>query len=379
MGLMLFLTTIFYLNFLTRVIIAPLMPTIEKELDISHGEAGYLFLLISIGYFSSMIGSGFITSKLNHRKTISLSSTALGLTLIAMSFCNSLWSLSVGVLLIGLATGIYLPSGVTTLTTAINPRHWGKAMGIHELGPSLGFLSAPLITQALLSRISWHGILLLLGTIALVLGLFFFRFGKGGDFPGEAPKAVLVKQILKARSFWFLVFFFGLGVSGSLGIYTMLPLYLIAGKGFEQNWANWLVSISRIGSPAMVFLAGWIADALGARKTISITLLLTGLATVFLGLTQGSWLVLFIFLQPLFASCFFPAGFATLSKNMPDHLRSLGVAFTISTAFVIGGGLTPTMIGLAGDFASFAVGITATGIFLLSGAFLYYFLTHETD
>jgi hypothetical protein len=39
----LFLTSIFFLNFISRIIWAPLMPAIEGDLGIGHGEAGSFF------------------------------------------------------------------------------------------------------------------------------------------------------------------------------------------------------------------------------------------------------------------------------------------------------------------------------------------------
>lgn len=372
LGPLLFLTSIFFLNFVSRIIIAPFMPTIEQELHISHGKAGSLFLLISLGYFPSLIGSGFISSRLNHRKTIGVSCVVLGLVLIGMSFCDSLWSICVGVFLLGLSTGLYLPSGITTLTNATSPKHWGKAIAIHELGPVLSYLTAPLIAEALL----WREVLLLLGAAALLLGAAFFRFGKGGEFPGEAPKLDSLKRLFVVRGFWLLSFLFGLGITATLGVYTMLPLYLVVEKGFERNWANLLIAISRAACPGMLFLAGWGTDVLGARKTMFVAFLLTGLATVSLGVMEGPWLVAFVLLQPLLASCFFPAGFAALSKIIPVKIRNLGVAFTVPLGVIIGGGLIPTMIGLAGDLASFSVGITATGVFILTGTVLCRYLVY---
>ena len=55
MGPIFLLTGIFLLNFLSRVILAPLLPTIERDLEVGHGEAGSLFLLISLGYFVSQL------------------------------------------------------------------------------------------------------------------------------------------------------------------------------------------------------------------------------------------------------------------------------------------------------------------------------------
>jgi NNP family nitrate/nitrite transporter-like MFS transporter len=96
MGPLLFLVGIFFLNFLARIILSPLMPTIEKDLKIGHDEAGSLFLIISLGYYIMLLGSGFISSRINHRKTIILSSLAVGGVLFAVSISHGLWMIRLG-------------------------------------------------------------------------------------------------------------------------------------------------------------------------------------------------------------------------------------------------------------------------------------------
>ena len=104
------LTSIFFVNFLARIVLAPLMPGIESDLDISHAEAGSLFLVVSLGYFVSLLGSGFISSRLTHKRTIITSAMALGLALILISFSSGLWSMRLGAFFLGVAAGPYLPS-----------------------------------------------------------------------------------------------------------------------------------------------------------------------------------------------------------------------------------------------------------------------------
>src|SRR5215475_7522879 len=56
LGPVVFLTVLFLINFLARVILSPLLPTIEKELGISHSGAGSFFFLISAGYVIALVG-----------------------------------------------------------------------------------------------------------------------------------------------------------------------------------------------------------------------------------------------------------------------------------------------------------------------------------
>ena len=89
LGALVFLAVIFFFNFIARVILAPLLPAIEKDLHLSHSASGSLFLLLSAGYFVSLAGSGFVSSRLTHRKTIILSSVTVGLALIGICFSRN--------------------------------------------------------------------------------------------------------------------------------------------------------------------------------------------------------------------------------------------------------------------------------------------------
>jgi NNP family nitrate/nitrite transporter-like MFS transporter len=279
-GPLLLMTGIFFLNFISRIILSPLMPTIEMDLGIGHAEAGSLFLLISLGYFISLVGSGFFSSRFTHRKTI------VGITLLAISFSHTLREVRIGCIIVGLAAGLYLPSGISTLTSLVSSKDWGKAIAIHELAPNLSFLSAPLISEALLVWFTWRNILALLGLASVFVGLTFARFGKGGDFPGEPPSPSNLKSLLREPSFWIMIVFFSLGISGSLGIYAMLPLFLVSERGMTQSWANYLVALSRISGLGVAFLSGIVTDKLGPKVALGGVFLLTGLLTLLLGISQ---------------------------------------------------------------------------------------------
>jgi len=134
---LLYLTALYYLNFLARVILAPLMPAVEIDLKIGHAEAGSLFLFISLGYFVGLLGSGSVSSHLTHRWTIILSSVALGGSLLAVSLSHIIWLIRSGLFMLGLSAGLYLPSGIVTLTDVVGSKHRGKAIAVHELAPVL--------------------------------------------------------------------------------------------------------------------------------------------------------------------------------------------------------------------------------------------------
>jgi len=370
LGPLMFLVGIFMLTFLSRIILAPLLPAVEKSLGISHAQSGALFLYVSLGYFVSLFSSGLVSSRLGHRRTIVISALAVGLVMVGLTQARSLAFLNLGAFFIGLGGGLYLPSGIATLTGLVSIRHWGKALAVHELAPNLGLFSGPLIAEGLLKTGSWQGVLGWLGLGCLALGLVFWRWGKGGDFAGQPPNPANLKRLARDIRSWALMALFGLGIGGSLGVYTMLPLYLVTAHGLDMASANYLVGLSRLLGVAASFLAGWASDRLGPRRALVGVLALTGLSTIALGVLPPPWLWVALFVQPLMAVCFFPAGFAALSSLSDPSLRSLTVSVVVPMGFVLGGGALPAGIGWLGEQASFQTGIALSGVLFFGGVFL---------
>ncbi|MBW1781402.1 MAG: MFS transporter [Deltaproteobacteria bacterium] len=370
LGPILFLTTIFFLNFTGRIVFAPLLPSIENDLGIGHTEAGSLFLFVSVGYFISLLTSGFLSCRISHRRTITVSAVSVGMALLGISVSHTLWQIRFGLFFLGMAAGIYLPSGIATLTSFISVRHWGKAIATHELAPNLGFVVAPLLAEAFLIWFPWRGVIVFIGISSILIGIVFFFFGKGGEFSGQAPNFGSLKTLFIEPAFWIMAVLFSFGICGTLGIYTMLPLYLVTAQGVNRSWANTLVALSRISGVFMAFLAGWMSDRMGPRLTMSCVFLITGLLTILLGAVSNAWVVLLVFLQPVMAVCFFPPGFAAISSIGPPNARNIAVSLTMPVAFIFGGGAIPIGIGMMADAGFFNLGIALAGGLILTGSLL---------
>jgi MFS transporter, NNP family, nitrate/nitrite transporter len=370
MFLLLLLTGIFFFNILLRVVLAPLLPVIEGELGLNHTVSGSLFMMIALGYAMGLFGSGFVSAHLTHRRTIAIAAVAGGCAFFFIAASHSLWAIQLGLVFLGVATGLYLPSGMTTITAAIRSVHWGKAIAFHEFAPSFAFILAPLIVEGLLLLCRWQEILVLIGAISLILGLVFLRLAPGGDFTGEAPTLGNIRLLIGKPAFWIMVVLFSLAVGSSMGIYSMMPLYLVAERGIDRELANMLIGLSRIPLLIMGLAAGWISDRIGPKPTIAVALLFIGLMTILLGLLPGRWVLLMVFLQPMLTVSFFPAGFMILSRIVPPRARNLSVSLTMFVGYLIGAGFLPTILGIFGDKGAFGTAFILLGSLMILSVFL---------
>lgn len=370
LGPVYFLVVIFLLNFASRIILSPLMPTIENELAISHSQAGFFFFLTSGGYLVGLLLSGLLASWTTHRIAIIFSSAGVGMAMLAVGLAAEIHMMRAGLFGVGFAAGLYMPSAIATITSLVDRAHWGKAIAVHELAPNLAFFLSPFIAEFFLNRASWRLALGALGALSILASLSFARFGRGGDFPGVSPVSNAFGTLFRTPAFWLMIVMFGLGVSSTVGVYAMLPLYLVTERGFQTSWANTVVAFSRAHGPLLGLLGGWASDKLGAQRTIIISLAFTGVMTLLLGLLSDHWLSAAVLFQPLLAVWFFPAAFAAIAMITPPNARNLAVSFSVPFGFLIGGGVIPTFIGAMGDAGSFATGFTLTGALIGAGALL---------
>lgn len=375
LGPVLFIAVLFFLTFMGRFIYAPLMPVIQADLGITHSQAGSLFLMLSLGFFVGQVFSGVLASRVEHRGALAVSSLSVGLTMLLFAFPPSLWVFWGILLLLGLAAGLHMPSAISTITAMVDRRDWGKALAFHQTAPPLSLVAGPLLAIFVLRWISWQAALVILGVINIGAGLAFLRFGRCGRFPGDSPRWSRVRAVISQRSFWIMVVLFALAMGGTVGIYTMLPLFLVNERGLDQDWANTLLGLSRISGLFMVFVAGWFTDRVGEKIFIFIIMLASGVATILLGVTTGTWLVVVFFLQPAILGCYFTAGFAALARIVQPNYRSIAAAFTTPAAFLLGGGLLPMAIGYMGETYSFGLGIVLLGCITILGSGLVFCLT----
>jgi NNP family nitrate/nitrite transporter-like MFS transporter len=363
----LFLASIFFLSYTGRSITGPLLPSLELDLGLSHAQCGGLFVFLFLGYLVALLGSGFAAAQIGHRRTIILSAVGVGVTLMAVAGSHSLWALRIGLIVVGLACGLYPPSGIAALTKLAKPAQWGRAIGIHDIAPNLSIVATPALAGILMHWTSWRGIYFLFGIIAILVGFAFARYGPSVAGRGQVPNLIALKSLLGKSPLWIMCILFSLGAAGMIGVFNMLPLFLTSVHGFQASSANLIVGLSRVPGIGMALVAGWVTDRIGPRKAIAVVLACSGLLAALIGIESGTQLVVVIFLQAAVAPCFFPAGLAAVSKLFPFESRNLAIAIAVSFSGFVGSGLISGLMGLLADKGMFGTGLMLNGIMVLAG------------
>lgn len=216
-----------------------------------------------------------------------------------------------------------------------------------------------------MSTAGYPALFRLLGVLCLLLAAGYALRGPRTVRPGMAPVLGNIKTIVTRPAFWIMVLLFVLAVGVEVGVYNLVPDFLVKEKGVDRETANiitWLLTDSlpcvpaphgldhrthRIPPHAGPVPAGhWPEHASGRIRPLW-------------------WTVTMLTLQPIFVVCFFPVGFAVLAQVCPKSTNDLSVSLTVMCTSIIGAGLIPALLAWSGERFSFALS------FFLFGGFMF--------
>jgi len=369
---LLFLSSLWFLNFVGRTILSPVLPLIEDEFLISHAKASSIFIFLSIGYGISIFFSGLLSGTFGYRKSIIVSLLVTALMFFLIPVVKVFAALYAFAFIIGMATGIYIPAVIPLITSYYDEKIWSKTIAIHDSAASLGVFAAPLVAIFLLRFFQWRGVLGVMGFVFVIAAIMFYLLFHELKV-ARVTKAVLGKFI-RRRALWVLSIIWVFAASTSIGVYYITPLFLTKELYLDIGYANTIFGISRLGGFVVAISSGFLVSRFSIRTIMASILIISGASTAFVVLAGVKFIGLALFLQASFIYGFFPAGLIAISRIFDLNVRGLATGFIFGFGVIIGWGLTPYLLGLSGDLLSFKFGILLLGLAVMLSSSLVFLL-----
>ena len=354
-----FLWFLWFMSFTVRAVFSPIMPLIEDEFGVAHARATSIFMFISGGYSISLFFSGAFARAFGYRKAILLSTIITWVVYFLIPAVRIFQLFYPLALVLGLAAGLYLPSVIPLITDYYDEKLWGKAIAVHGSGPSVGVFASPFIVLFILSFFQWRGVFVLLGLVMLVCTIIFFL--TTDEVGIEKTKDSFLSAILKRRAFWIMgvVWIFSAGCN--LGLYLVIPLYLVKELSIEMEHANAIFGISRFGGALFTILAGFLVDKFSLKKGTFLLMFFTGTFTMLLAVKNIAFVKVMLFIQATISPTVFALALVAVPRLFEKEERGQATGFIVTLA-MIGTGLIPYLLGVSGDLLSFRFGIFVLGL-----------------
>lgn len=360
-----------FINILARVVFSPLTPYICDEMNLCHSDTGNLFFILSIGFALTLFASQFVSSYISHKKTVILSVFTTGLSLILVSRSIHFDFLRLSLFCLGLSSGLFIPSAVSMIREVVGMNHIGKAFGVFGAAQGFAFILGPLIVQNFIQVTSWNRMLFILGLGSVFISFTLAIFLKTGDQKGKIVTLDFAKTIFSLPAFWILAILLCLANGVNYGIYNMAPDYFQRHNLLNGDAVNQLMIVARIGSILSAILGGVLADRFGLKRSIVAFLILSGAATVMMGLISPSFSLALFCIQTPLAACLMPLIHSAMTLIAPPEKNAAIVSMMAPIAFTIGTGVVPQFLGFLGDSQLYALGFILLGLSTLGSGLLF--------
>lgn len=314
-------------------------PAVERSLvlwltNVSHGANHYQGQMVSFLYPEMMRELGFGPAQLGLLNAITLliGQAVQGVYGFLAPFASRCKLLGLGNLVLGLATlltglvgsfsaliGTRTAAAVgasaqhpvgSSLLSGYFPEKRGAVLGLNTSISFIGSMLAPISVGFLLVLLGWRQVIMLIALVSVAVGIVYLIFRDRVDTSRDrtGPRKARLAQgmasyvrVLRNRNFMVISVVMMVGASGrGAGLTDYLSLRLrnapespLSGLGIASEVAGIILSAMWVGAIIGPLGFGWLSDRLSRKAMLQASLLLSALATIWLGY-QGAhfWLLL---------------------------------------------------------------------------------------
>jgi MFS family permease len=360
---------------------ALVLSALLADLSISTATAG---LLGSLTLVASGIGGvlfGTIADRVGRRPAMILSILVYSVFTAACGLAQSVWMLGVFRLLLGLGMGGEWTSGAAIVSETWPDRHRGKAVAVMQSSWAVGYALAALVAAAMITTVGWRGVFFV-GLLPALVTLWIQRGVQESDVwlrsrraSPAAPRAS-IRDIFSGRfaaTTLLLTLLSTATIFAYWGLNLWVPAYLSlpaerGGLALGTAWTTFLVVTMQTGTFFGYVSFGYIADAIGRRKTFVGYILIAAALTLVYSATRNVWLLLGLGPLVAFFGTGFFSGFGVVTAEIyPTSIRAIAQGFTFNVGR-LASAAAPFLVGSMAEQHGFGAAFATLAGALLVGA-----------
>lgn len=373
---------LWFMALFLRYVLPPLFGQFQVEYDVSRSELGLAYSALMIAYSTLQFPAGWLADRVGMVNVIVGGAVVFGVAALLISASVTWPGLVAGFVLVGIGTGGHKTVSLPLLSRRY-PGSTGRTLGLMDMVGQFGGVAAPAVVVVIgIVGFGWRvPFVLSAGLIFLLAGVFFGQhyWGTWRNQPTDSGRTATddtrdTGQTAEAstetdeagneesRNSYFMLFadrrftlFILITVLVAFcwnGATAFMPLFLTDSTGLSSNLANTLYGFLFAASLAQPVL-GELSDRVGQLRVM------TG-AVVGSSLALGALLVVVspvvvvgcILVLGVGMHGYRPVRDAYLAKLVPDAVAG-GTFGVVRTIMIVAGSVSPFVIGLLTDIASF--------------------------
>ncbi len=202
--------------------------SLAQEFGVSFFVLGVLANILGFAFGATALPAGFLADRISERRLLMFCCLGMGVASVAVGLSPSIYILGAALAVLGLALGIYHPTGAAFIARVATQR--GLAFGYLGVGGNIGLALGPILAGIIASFLGWRAAYFIFAIPALFLAAMFF-FSARSEAPliqQSTPETGTEKPSLRPIILPLALVFCVSILNGFIyrGIVTFLPLYL---------------------------------------------------------------------------------------------------------------------------------------------------------
>lgn len=341
-----------------QAVIPAIFPILEHELKLTYSELGI------IAFANNMIASflqpliGFYTDKRPMPYLLPLGMLCSMLGMFWMGFADDVVQLSGAVMLLGVGSSVFHPEGSRLVVLASGERR-GLGQSLFQVLGQAGQALAPVWTVVIFMPLGRQGawLFMALAGMASIMLFYLARWYRRNLQVSNFVKPVSLKKLSPKRQeliYYVFILIFVITFARSCYIVGVVGFYNFFQTKVLMN------SLAEAQSYVFIFLValalgtlhgGTLADRMGLRNVLWLSVAISGLTAVFLPFVEGwlAYLILFISGYAIMAG--FPVSLIYCLELLPERVGLIsglmfGLAFGVGAVAAVGLGTIGDWLGI---------------------------------
>jgi predicted MFS family arabinose efflux permease len=339
---------------LDRMVLAPLFPSMMKDLHLTYQDLGNLVGILGVFWGLSAFLMGGLSDRLGRRRVLAPAIVIFSLLSWLSGVATGLVSLLVIRSIMGLAEGAVASTGVAVCTEASYPPRRGINQGIFQcVFALLGSALAPIIATQMLTFTSWRNVFLLAGVPGVIVAVFVWLTIREPDTIGkpkvEGMQRASLKDAFQHRNVALGMITLVCAMTGVFVMGAMMPTYLVDYLKLTPTQMGFVASAIGFGGFLGQFSLPAVSDLIGRKMAVLGAFVLAAIFLLAFSQTGAASLPL-LFALLLGAALFNFGALAVIAGPLAAEAAPIGqiasvAGLVIGAGEVFGGGVAPSIAG----------------------------------
>lgn len=276
-----FLAALSVITFIDRMAIAVTGPTIQRDLNITPDQWGWVLSAYVIAYAVFEVPSGAMGDRHGYRRELTRITVWWSFFTAITALCRNFWQLTTARFLFGLGAAGAYPNMSGVLYRWLPARERARGQGVIWSASRLGGALAPLLLVPMNAWLGWQAVFVILGVVGAAWSIAWWRWyhDRPADQPGITAEEVAEigsdegaghagtpwRRLLGLPQLWLISLAYCFYAFGSWFFFGWFPTWMVNGAGFTVAEMGLYGSIPFLLGIVSNLAGGVLCDRLGQR------------------------------------------------------------------------------------------------------------------